>query len=70
MGLVSTVSQPLMEKSEVEWNPISLAAVQLVGDAHVKCCIQTYYSFVLTAKNSVRTLVRSVEESNGAEHGV
>ena len=40
MSLVSTVSQPLMDKCEVERNPISLAAVKLLGDAQLKCCIQ------------------------------
>ena len=32
MSLVSTASQPLMDKCEVERNPISLAAVKLLGD--------------------------------------
>ena len=67
MSLVSAASQPLMDKCEVERNPISLAAVKLLGDAHLKCCIQMYYSLALNTKGSVRTLVRSVEESNGAE---
>ena len=40
---------------------------ELLGDAHLKCCIQMYYSLALITKGSVRTLVRSVEESNGAE---
>ena len=35
-SLVSTVSQPLMDKSEIERNPISLTAVKLLGDAHLK----------------------------------
>ena len=50
MSLVSSVSQPLMDKCEVERNPISLAAGKLVGDAHLKCCIQMYYSLALTTK--------------------
>ena len=66
-SLVSAVSQALMDKCEVERNPISLAAVQALGDALLKCCIQMYYSLALITKGSVRTLVRSVEESNGAE---
>ena len=66
-SLVSTVSQPLMDKCEIERNPISLAAVKALGDAHLKCCIQMYYSLALTTKGNVRSLVRSVEESNGAE---
>ena len=37
------------------------------GDAHLKCCMQVYHSLALITKGSVRTLVRSVEESNGAE---
>ena len=48
-------------------NPISLAAVKLVGDTHLKCCIQMYFSLALTTKVSVRTVARSVEDSNGAE---
>ena len=67
MSLGSTVPQQLMDRCEVERNPISLAAVQALGDAHLKCCIQMYYSLALITKGSVRTLVRSVEESNGAE---
>ena len=66
MSFVSTVSQQLMDRCEVERNPISLAAVQALGDAHLKCCIQMYYSLALFTKGSVRTLVRSVEGSNGA----
>ena len=65
--LASTVSQPLMDKCEIERNPISMAAVKLQGDAHLKCCIQMYYSLASVTKGSVRTLVRSVEESNGGE---
>ena len=67
MSFVSTVSQPLMGKCEVERNPIFLAAVKALGDAHVKCCIHMRCSLALIMKGSVRTLVRSVEESNGAE---
>ena len=67
MSLVSTVSQPLMDKCDVERNPISLAAVKVLRDAHLKCCIQMYFSLALRTKGSVRTLVRSVAESNGAE---
>ena len=44
MSLVSTVSQQLMDGCEVERNPISLAAVQALGDAHLKCCMQMCYS--------------------------
>ena len=67
MSFVSTVSQALMGKREVERNPIFLAAVKALGGAHVKCCIHMYCSLPLIMKGSVRTLVRSVEESNGAE---
>ena len=56
-----------MYKCEVERIPISLAAVKLLGDAHLKCCIQMYFSLALITKGSVRTLIRSVEETNGAE---
>ena len=67
MILVSTVSQPLMDKCEVERNAISLAAVKLLGDAHLKCCIHLYHLLALIMKGSVRTLVRPVEESNAVE---
>ena len=67
MSLVSTVSQQLMDRCEVERNPISLVAVKALGDAHLKCCMQMYHFLVLITRGSVRTLVRSVEESNGAE---
>ena len=56
-----------MDKCEIERNPISLAVVKLQGDAHLKCCIQMCSSLALITKGSVRTLVRSVEESNGGE---
>ena len=67
MSLVSAVSQALMDKCEIERNPISLAAVRALGDAHLKCCMQMYYALAVITKGSVRTLVRSVEETNGAE---
>ena len=58
MSLVSTVSQQSMDRCEVERNPISLAAVQALGDARLKCCTHMYYSLALITKGSVRTLVR------------
>ena len=67
MSLVSAVSHTLIYKCEVERNLISLVAVKALGDAHLKCCIQMYCSLALITKGSVRTLVRSVEEFNGAE---
>ena len=63
----STISQPLMDRCKVERNPISLAAVGALGDANLKCCIQMRYLLALKTNGSVRTLVRSVEESHGAE---
>ena len=67
MSLASTVSQPLTDKCKIERNPISLATVKLLGDAHLKCSLQMHYSLALITNGSVRTLVRSAEESNGAE---
>ena len=67
MSLVKTVPQQLVERCEVERNPISLAAVQALCDALWKWCMQMYHSLASITKGSVRTLVRSVEESNGAE---
>ena len=34
---------------------------------HLKCCMQKYYALAFITRGSVRTLVRSVEETNGAE---
>ena len=63
MSLVSTVFHTLMDMCEVERNPISLAAVKLLGEAHLTRCVQMYYSLALITNGSVRTLVRYVEES-------
>ena len=38
-----------------------------LGEASLKRCFQMYYSLALITKGRVRTLVRSVDESNGAE---
>ena len=62
-SLVSSVSHELMDRCEVERNPISLAAVRALGEAHLKC----YHSLALITRGSVRTLIRSVEETNVAE---
>ena len=68
MSLVSSVSHEMMNRCEIERNPISLAAVRALGDAHLlKCCMQMYCALALITKGSVRTLIRSVEETNGAE---
>ena len=37
------------------------------ADAHLKCCMQMYCALALITKGSVRTLIRSMEETNGAE---
>ena len=44
-----------------------LGSREQLGEASLKCSIQMYYSLALITKGSVRTLVRSVEESNRAE---
>ena len=67
MSLVSPVSHELMDKCEIERNPISLAAVRALGEAHLKCCMQMYYAWALITRGSARTLIRSVEETNGAK---
>ena len=67
MSHVSSVSHEMMNRCEIERNPVSLAAVRALGDAHVKCCMQMYYALALLTKGSVRTLIRSVEGTNGAE---
>ena len=50
MSLVSAVSHTLMDKCDIEWNPISLVAVKVLG---LKCCIQVYYSLALITRGSV-----------------
>ena len=67
MSLVSSVSHELMDRCEVERNPTPLTAVRALREAHLKCCMQMHYALALITRGSVRTLVRSVEESNGAE---
>ena len=59
MSLVSSVSHELMDRCEIERNPISLEAVRALGEAHVKCCMQMYSALALTTKGSVRTLKHS-----------
>ena len=53
--------------SEIEKNLISLQAVKVLGDEYANCSTQIYYSLALITKGSVKTLVRSMEETNGAE---
>ena len=68
MSVVSSLSHELMDRCEVERNPISMTAVKALGEAHLKCCMQTHDAFALITKGSVRTLIRSVEDTNnGAE---
>ena len=66
MSLVSSVSHELMDRREVERNPISLTAVRALGDAHLKGCMQMYYALALITRGSLRTLIRSFEGTNGA----
>ena len=65
----SARSLTLMNKCEAERNQVTVTAVKTLGDAHLKCCIQMYYSLASIAKGSVRTLVRSVEETE-PRHGL
>ena len=67
MGLVSPVSRQLLDKGELKNNPISLQADKAFGDECWNCSTQIYYSLALITKSSVKTFVRSVEETNGAE---
>ena len=67
MSLVTPVLHTSMDKCEIERNPISLTAVKALGEASLQCCIQRYYSLALITKGTVRTLIRSVKESIGAE---
>ena len=60
MSLVSAVSHEMMNRCEIERNPIYLAAVRALSDAHLKCCMQMYHALALITKGSVRTLIRSV----------
>ena len=50
MSFVSSVSHQLMDGCEIERNPISLAAVRALGEAHLKCCMQMYYASALITK--------------------
>ena len=52
-GLVSSVSHELMDRCEIERHPISLAAVRVLGEAHLKCCMQMCYALALIAEGSV-----------------
>ena len=54
MSFVSAVSNTLMDRCEFERKPSSVAAVQALGDAHMKCCIQMYFSLALITKGRVR----------------
>ena len=67
MSLVSSVFHEMMNRCEMERKTISLAAVRALGDAHLQCCMQIFYASALITKGSVRILIRSVEETNGAE---
>ena len=58
MSLVSSVSHTLMDRCEVERNPISLAAVRALGEAHLKCCMQMYCALALITRGSVRTTLK------------
>ena len=57
MSLVSAVAHTLMDKCEAERKQVTQVAVKALGEALLKCC----------TKGSAGTLVRTVEESNGAE---
>ena len=37
MSFVSSVSHEMMNRCEIERNPVSLAAVRALGDAHLEC---------------------------------
>ena len=54
MSLASTVSHTLMDKREAERNPITLAGVTALGEAHLKRVTQVYSSLALITKGSVR----------------
>ena len=60
---LSTVDRQVRSRAESDVHGSSESA----GRCYLKCCKQMYCSLALIAKGSVRTLVRSVEESNGAE---
>ena len=58
MSLVSSVSHTLMDRCEFERNPISLAAVRALGEAHLKCCMQMYCALAFVTRGSVRTTLK------------
>ena len=41
-----------MDRCDIERNPISLAAVRALGEAHLKCCMQMYYALALIKKGN------------------
>ena len=67
MSLVSPVPQLRLDKCEIEKNPISLQAVKTLGHENANSSTQIYYSLALITKSSVKTLVRTVKEANGAD---
>ena len=67
MCVVNPVSQQLLDRCEIEKNPISLQAAQALEDEYPNCSTQIYYSLALITKGSAKTLVHSVEATHGAE---
>eukprot|EP00974_Lingulodinium_polyedra_P066269 6413015-Lingulodinium_polyedra.AAC.1 len=61
-----------MDAIEVQPTEIKLERVKAMDDtrgdeAYFTCCKQMYYALALITSGSVRALVRTVEETNGAE---
>ena len=64
MNLVSAVSRTLVDKCEAERNQITVAAVEALGEAHLKCCVKMYYSLALITNGNV-PLKNPTEQRHG-----
>ena len=62
MSLVSSVAHEMMNRCEIERNPISLTAVRVLGEAHLKCCMKMYYALALITRGSVRALIQDTAD--------
>ena len=67
MSLVCLVSHTLVDKCEVERNPISLKAVKALGDAHLNFCVRMFCSLALITKGSVSNQLRNPMEQRHGE---
>ena len=67
MSLVSTVSHKLMDKCEAERNPITLAGVKALEEAHMKCCLLNVLSVGFGSRKEVSEPLSDLLNNRGAE---